>query len=129
MRSVAVLAGGCVVVILNEQLAMLAALELLADLFVTRRAIHFSRDGFAGTHARGVDLGVALAARDLGVGRTSYFLNLNEHGAAVAALQVLIRVAAHAVRVRHSLRVKHLPDLVGLVAVDAGWKNVRFLLP
>ena len=129
MGSVAVFAGRRILVVLSQQLTVLAALELLADFLVTRAAINSPGNGFAGTNMRGVDLGVALAARDFCVSRTSDFLHLDEHRSAIAALETLVGVAAHAIRIRHSLRVIDLSDLVRLVAINAGWKNVRFLFP
>ena len=51
------------------------------------------------------------------------------HRAAIPGLEVLIGVAAHAVRVGHAIVVKDVANLVRLVAIDAGREHVRFFLP
>ena len=42
---------------------------------------------------------------------------------------MLITVAAHAIRVRHTLGVENVANFVGLVTVHAGGQDVRLFLP
>ena len=93
-------------------------------------AIDWLRDGLAGTHARDIDLGVALAASDsFGLARAGNLGGTHQHGAAIVGLQILVGVAAHAIGVGHALRVKNVADLVGLVAIQAGREDVGLFLP
>ena len=60
--AMAILAAGRVGIFSGDELAVFAALVLLALVFVALGAIHRVSDGFAGTDARDIHLGVALAA-------------------------------------------------------------------
>jgi len=115
MGAVALLAVGSVGIVSGQQLTVFAALVLLADFLVAAAAVHRMGDGFAGADARGVDFGVTLAARDLGMARARHFHHSHKQRAAVGRLQVLVVVAAHAIGVRHTLAVEHVADLMGLV--------------
>src|ERR1035438_4776729 len=60
----------------------------------------------------------------------THLVHIYKHGFAVArTIQFWIRVAAHAVRVRHSHVVKDVSDLVRLMAVRAGGQDVGLFLP
>src|SRR5208337_441092 len=64
--------------------------------------------------------------------RGGEFLLVDEQGAHAATtggFQLRVAMAALAVAVRHSLRIKDPPDLVRLVAVYTGGDQVRPLLP
>ena len=64
--------------------------------------------------------------------RGGEFLIVDEHGAPAATaggFQLRVGMAALAVLVRHTLRIKDSPDLVRLVAVHAGRDEVRLFLP
>jgi len=78
MCTVTVLADGRVVVARGLDLAVAAALILLADFLVAFAAINRVSNGLAGPHMRSVHLGVALAARNLGVARPGYVVNLDK---------------------------------------------------
>src|ERR1700757_256154 len=115
---------------------MLAALVLLALIFVALAAIHRMGDGFTRAYARNVDLGVALAAGNrnrlgarVGVPRSNNLCRRDEHAAAVGCPQVLVGVAAHAVGVGHALLIKNVAHFVRLMAIGAGREDVRFFLP
>lgn len=129
MRPMALFACGRILVAGRQQLSVLAALILLSHFFMAAAAVHWTRDCFAWPHPRSVDFRMTLAAGDFCVSRTCNFLNLYEQIPAIRRFQVLIAVAAHAIGVRHALRVEHVADLVRLVAIDARRKYMRFLLP
>lgn len=108
---------------------MFAALKLLPDLLVATAAINRVGDGFAGTQARGIHLGVALAAGYFGMPRASDLDHSHEHIAAVRGSEMLIGVAAHAIGIGHALGIENVAHFMGLMAVDAGRQDVRFLFP
>src|SRR6266496_779679 len=92
-------------------------------------AVHRMGDGLAWANARGIDLGVALAAGDFDVARAGDFGHAHEHRTAIGSLQVLIAVATHAIGVGHALGIENVAHLVGLVAVHTSGEDVRLLLP
>ena len=127
--AVALLAGGRIGIVGGQELPMLAALKLLGDLGVAGAAIDFFGDGLAGTHARRIHFGVALAARHLGVPRTCQLLGMDRERASIGCLQVRPGMAALAVGVSHALGVEDIADLVRLVAIDARRQHIRFFFP
>lgn len=108
---------------------MFAALELLADLFVTGRAVDLALNRLARTHSRGIHVGVALAARNLGVPRSSDIDDLDEHRPSVFGLQLLAAMATHAVSVGHALGIKERSNFMGLVAVGTRREDMCLLFP
>lgn len=73
---------------------------------------------------------MALAAGDLCMARMAEIVHLNEKRTAVACgAELLVFMAAHAILVRHALGVEYLPDLVRLMAINAGGQPVGFLFP
>ncbi len=130
MRSVAFRTSRCVWISFGEKLTVCAPGKLLADFGVTRRAVHPVGNRFARPYARRIHLGMALAAGDLRVGRFSDSFRIDsERPSVFRRPDVRPCVAPEAILVRHSLIIKHFADLVGLMAVDAGGKNVGFFLP
>ena len=129
--AVAFLAVRAVRVVVRDERAVQAAVELLAHLGVARRAVDFPRDGLAGPHLRGVHLRVALAARYFRVPRvreiSEAFTAANEPS--LEDFSSGFSWQLQTVAVGHALRVEDLPDLVRLVAVHARRQDVALLLP
>ena len=73
---------------------------------------------------------MALAAGLLDMHRVAQFRFVDiQRPAVFGGFDLPALVATEAIRVRHSLIVKHLPDFVRLMAVHACRQNVQFLLP
>ena len=83
MRAVTILAGRTVGIPFRDELTVNAYLEFLADLRVTRSAIHFFRNRLARTKVRSVDFGVTLAARNFRMSRFADKIRVHKQGATV----------------------------------------------
>ena len=130
VRAVTLDARGRIEIFFREQLSMRAFLVLLHKFGVAGGAIDFLSDRFTRTQPRRAYSRVALTARLLYVPRTAQFRPIDKKGPPVfRGLDVLALVTAQAVLIGHSLVVKNLPDLMGLMAVHTGRKNMRLLLP
>ena len=108
---------------------MLALGVLLGHLGMTGSAVDFRDNRLARATAGDVHAGVTLRAGNLLVLRMLDVVQIHRHRAAIPGLEVFRLMAVHAVGVRHALAVENLAHLMGLMAVDAGWKHVGFLLP
>lgn len=130
VRTMTLLAAGCIGIFLAEKLAMSAPEKLPSDFIVAGGAVDRVGDGFAGPQVRGIYLGVALAAGDFAVAGVLELGSIDKHGVAIPrAPQRLVRMATHTIGIGHALCVKDLADFVRLMTIHAGRKYVGLLFP
>ena len=72
---------------------------------------------------------MTLAAADIGMSPSGKLFGVDEHHTPVTSLELLSGVADKTITVRHALVIEDLPDLVWLVTIHTGGKDVHLLFP